>query len=93
MEKKEQTFKQILESKAYEINKEIVRKDINQLKQRSSSSGMPYALDRNAAPAQLYIIDYNVFKKTDLEKGMLFKLKSELKEPNKKLKTIFKGSF
>jgi hypothetical protein len=78
-----------LESEAYEKQKAVVNRDINALRER-----VGYALPRLAAPAQLYIIDYSVFRKSDAERMQVYSMKKLLpKTRTHKFKRVLHESF
>jgi len=86
--------------KKYQEAKDRLRRDINSLPQRYSSTAymdgnpIPCALDRHAAPKQLITVDYTVFKKTKEEKELLLNLKAGVaKSRTHKFQTFFKGSY
>jgi hypothetical protein len=89
-----------LESSLYEEAKQRLNRDINRLPQRYSTTAyldgnpIPCALDRHAAPNQLIIVDYSVFKKTKEEKELLLNLKLGVpKSRSHKFTTFFHGSY
>lgn len=94
MTKHIESFKDLLESPAYLTQRDILRRDINQLKERRSNSGLGYALDSHASPGRLYRVDYSEFKKTPLERGAIYSFKANLpKTRGYKFTTYFKGTF
>lgn len=91
----ETTFNQMLESKDYAKQKEVIFKLINGTQENKKIghswfapvSSLPY-IDRT------FQVDYSVFKKSDKEKEKLLNLKKKLpKTRNYKFKTYAKMTF
>lgn len=102
MDSKDQSLKQILESEQHNIRLQILKRDVNSLLDRPGREieghWVGVALESFASPSRLYPIDQTVyrtvFKKTDAEKALLFKMKSELpKSKHHHFVTILKGDF
>lgn len=84
----------------YEDAKSRLRRDINSLPQRYSTTAylnnlpIPCTLDRHAAPKQLILVDFSCFKKSKEEKLMVLNHKMNLPKTRcYKFRTFFKGSY
>lgn len=74
------SFKQMMESETYRIQKAIIQRETNSLETRNWNQ----AEIRLAEPGRIYQTDYSVFKKSDLEKGKLATLKAAWREQIRK---------